>query len=41
MNMRAAYFSETSVILYQTTLCHVQEDDGIRFKAAVAYKPPR
>jgi hypothetical protein len=41
MNMPAAYLSETSVILYQTTPCHVQEDDGIRVKAAVESKLAR
>lgn len=41
MNMPAAYFSETSVVLYQTTLCHVQEDDDIRVKAAVTSKLAR
>jgi hypothetical protein len=38
MNMPAAYFSETSVILYHTSPRHVQEDGGIRIKAAVQSK---
>ena len=41
LKMQAALFSETSAILYQTALRHVQHDDSIRVNAAAASKLAR